>query len=153
MIKSGRSARSRKIGTSNGGVRRCVSAAVDEIRISTSRHCSSQVANGTAIPSNSFASSSARAGVRLLTRRSETPREASARKVLALVSPAPNTKTFRPRKSPKNFHPITSREQQHFAAAEMTQQYGRSGVTSKAFTCFDRRGAMVETKAEKVHAR
>ena len=42
---------------------------------------------------------------------------------------------------------------QHFAAAEMTQEYGRSGMTSKAFTCFDRRGAMVETKAEKVHAR
>jgi len=52
-----------------------------------------------------------------------------------------------------NFHPITSREQQHFAAAEMTQQYGRSGMTSKAFTCFDRRGAMVKTKAKKVHAR
>jgi hypothetical protein len=52
-----------------------------------------------------------------------------------------------------NFHPITSREQQHFAAAEITQQCGRSGVTSEAFTRFNRRSAMIETKAKKVHAR
>src|SRR5947207_1572264 len=52
-----------------------------------------------------------------------------------------------------NFHSITSREQQHFTAAEITQQRGRSGVASEALTCFNRRGAMVETKAKKVHAR
>ena len=103
MTKRGRSARSCNMGAINEGLRSWVSEDVDEMRISISRHCSSQIAKGTAIPLRAIASSSARCGERLLTRKSETPRELKARNVFSLVSPAPSTSTFRPRKSPKIF--------------------------------------------------
>src|SRR6266704_1502677 len=78
-----------------------VSDAVDVSRMSISRHCVVQSSNGTARPPTACASSRARSSERLLTRRSVTPRETSARVVRSLVSPAPSTSTLHSLNLPK----------------------------------------------------
>src|SRR5437773_11004217 len=83
MMNSGRSNRSRIIGSKISGVSRGSCAAVDEIKMSMSWHSLGQRWNATARPRTDAARRSARSNERLLTRISLTPRAQRPRRALA----------------------------------------------------------------------